>query len=116
MIRRMPKVNGAAWKSLVAEADWSPEHMADLLNLTTGAYRNVTAGREPTTDRKIYRAARALSAQLRREVTYQDLIAEEGDGVPDEPPDQPQNPTKPRRRKERSGNGPKRDHRERGAA
>lgn len=103
----MPKVNGSAWRSLIAEADWSPEDMAELLDLTAGSFRNVLAGREPTTERKIHRAARSLSAQLRRSVSFEDLVAEH-DGVPDEPPEQPKQEPKPKRRKEPAETGPKR--------
>lgn len=107
----MPKLSKNRFRALRAEADWSTADLATTLGMTEGSLRNAEGGREPMSDRKIHRAARAFTNKLGRPVTYNDLVDQDaGDGVPDSPPPQPPSPPKPPRRKERGGSGPKRAH------
>lgn len=80
-----------------------------MLELAEGSLRNAECAREPMGDRRIYRAARLFTERLKREVTYSDLVSQDGDGVPDTPPNQPPPPPNPEpRREEKAGTGPKR--------
>lgn len=108
--RRMPKLNRDRFRALRMEADWSTAELAEMLEMAEGSLRNAEAAREPMGERKIYRAARFFTAQLGRQVTYQELVSHEsGDGVPDTPPQQPPSPGKPEpQRDEKAGRGPKR--------
>jgi transcriptional regulator with XRE-family HTH domain len=115
----MAKPNGARLQALRIEADWSSAELAAMLGMRPGSLRNIEGGRGQISmaDRRIHRAARLLTAALKREVTFDYLLLADGedDGVPDTPPDQPRPQPKPERRKERGGTGPKREA-ERGAA
>jgi transcriptional regulator with XRE-family HTH domain len=113
--RVMPKLN-ATFQQLRKEADWSTDELAAMLGLAGGSLRNVEAGREPMSDRRIYLAARLFSTQIHRPIAYDDLVSTGNDGVPDEPPGQPEPaPKPPPKRKEKAGKGPKRPA-ERGVA
>lgn len=104
----MPKLN-AKFQQLRKEADWSTDELAAMLGLAGGSLRNAEAGREPMGDRRIHRAARLFSAQVHRPITYGDLVSTGNDGVPDDPPAQPEAaPKPPPRRKEGAGKAPKR--------
>jgi transcriptional regulator with XRE-family HTH domain len=108
----MAKPIGVRLRALRREADWSTSELAAMLGLAEGSLRNIEGGSAGSMDdRKVHRAARLLTAQLNRPITFNYLVGETGDGVPEEPPQQPKQPKKDQGRKERGGTGPKRENR-----
>src|SRR5690349_3962662 len=80
----MPKVNGDRWKTSRYELDISSEQAAARLSISPGHLRNIEASQVPASARLIRRACRLYGT------AYEALVADGGDGVPDEPPSKEQ--------------------------
>lgn len=114
----MPRLDSRKVKRRMAALGVTSLELAEQTGIPWGSLRNGLAGRDPLTLERIYAIARVLverSEQAAVDALVEQLVAE-GDGVPDPPPDQTKQPTKPERRKEKGGTGPKRPESEAGAA
>jgi hypothetical protein len=100
----MPMLNGSRVRHRIAELDSDLGGLADATDIPRGTLRNATAGRQPVTLQRAYRIAKAV------DLPVGDILAEGNDGVPDEPPRQPERPKGPVRRQdaEKKKTGPKR--------
>jgi len=79
------------------------KRLAQVTEIPYGSLRNAIAGRDEMALYRIVRIERALG------LTEGSLVAGDNDGVPDEPPTQPEPaPKPPPRREEKAGTGPPR--------
>ena len=85
----MPKVNGARWKDCRLDLDLNSDNAAARLGISGGHLRNIEGSYVVASERLIRRAASLYGVQ-RTEL----VDGGNNDGVPDEPPEQPKNPTK----------------------